>query len=165
MVMEQTPSQLNWMPQNPQMRPGRIRLQSMQAIAHGADGVLYFQWRQSKAGSEKFHSAIVPHEGSEHGRIFQQVAQIGAELERLSYDVAGSRITSQVAILMDWQNWWAVEYQPGPSDQLHYWEEIKSHYHALHRLNVAVDIVSPDDDLTRIPTCGCSSPLYASTGM
>ena len=121
----------------------------MQAIAHGADGVLYFQWRQSKAGSEKFHSAIVPHEGSEHGRIFQQVAQIGAELERISYDVVGSRITSQVAILMDWQNWWAVEYRPGPSDQLHYWEEIKSHYYALHRLNVAVDIVSPDDDLTR----------------
>ena len=72
--MEQTPSQLNWMPQNPHMRPGRIRLQSMQAVAHGADGVLYFQWRQSQAGSEKFHSAIVSHEGSEHGRIFRQTA-------------------------------------------------------------------------------------------
>jgi len=147
MVMEQTPSQLNWMPQNPHMRPGRLRLQSMQAIAHGADGVMYFQWRQSKSGSEKFHSAIVPHEGSEHGRIFQQAAQIGAELERLSHEVVGSRITSQVAILMDWQNWWAVEYQPGPSDRLRYWEQVKSHYHALHRFNVSVDIVSPDDDL------------------
>jgi len=148
MVMEQSPSQLNWMPQNPHMRPGRIRLQSMQAIAHGADGIMYFQWRQSKSGSEKFHSAIVPHEGSEHGRIFQQAAQIGSELERLSHNVVGSRITSRVAILMDWQNWWAVEYQPGPSDRLRYWEQIKSHYHALHRFNVAVDIVSPDDDLS-----------------
>jgi len=148
MVMEQTPSQLNWMPQNPHMRPGRLRLQSMQAIAHGADGVMYFQWRQSKSGSEKFHSAIVPHEGSEHGRIFQQVAQIGAELERLSHEVVGSCFTSQVAILMDWQNWWAVEYQPGPSDRLRYWEQIKSHYQALHRFNVAVDFVSPDGDLS-----------------
>lgn len=148
LVMEQTPSQLNWMPQNPHMRPGRLRLQSMQAIAHGADGIMYFQWRQSKAGSEKFHSAIVPHEGSEHGRIFRQVTQIGVELERISHDVVGSRITSHVAILMDWQNWWAVEYQPGPSNRLQYWEEIKSHYHALHRCNVAVDIVSPDDDLS-----------------
>jgi beta-galactosidase len=147
-VMEQTPGQLNWMPQNPHMRPDRIRLQSMQAVAHGADGIMYFQWRQSKAGSEKFHSAIVPHEGSEHGRIFQQAAQIGAELERLSHVVVGSRIKAQVAILMDWQNWWAVEYQPGPSDRLQYWEQIKSHYHALHRLNVAVDIVSPDGDLS-----------------
>ncbi len=148
LVMEQTPSQVNWRPQNPQMRPGRTRLQSLQAIAHGADGVLYFQWRQSKAGSEKFHSAIVPHEGSEHGRIFQQVAQIGAEIERISHEVVGSRITSQVAVLMDWQNWWAVEYLPGPSDRLQYWEEIKAYYHALHRYNVPVDIVSPDDDLS-----------------
>ncbi len=148
MVMEQTPGQVNWMPQNPHMRPGRIRLQSMQAIAHGADGIMYFQWRQSKAGSEKFHSAIVPHEGSEHGRVFQQAAQIGAELERLSHEVVGSRIKAQVAILMDWQNWWAVEYQPGPSDRLHYWEQIKSYYHALHRLNVAVEIISPDSDLS-----------------
>jgi beta-galactosidase len=119
----------------------------MQAIAHGADGIMYFQWRQSKAGSEKFHSAIVPHEGSEHGRIFQQASQIGLELERLSPVVVGSRITAQVAILMDWQNWWVVEYQPGPSDQLHYWEHIRAYYHALHQLNVAVDIVSPDSDL------------------
>jgi len=147
MVMEQTPSQLNWMPQNPQMRPGRIRLQSLQAVARGADGVMYFQWRQSKAGAEKFHSAVVPHEGSEHGRIFQQAARIGAELQQLSPDVVGSRITAQVAILMDWQNWWAVEYLPGPSDRLRYWEQIKAYYHALHRLNVAVDVVMPDSDL------------------
>ncbi len=147
LVMEQTPSQLNWMPQNPHMRPGRIRLQSMQAIAHGADGVLYFQWRQSQAGSEKFHSAIVPHEGNEHGRIFQQVAQIGGELEQISEEVVGSRITAQVAILIDWQNWWAVEYLPGPSDQLHYWDEIKTYYRVLHHFNVPVDFVSPDNDL------------------
>ncbi|HYX50761.1 MAG TPA: beta-galactosidase trimerization domain-containing protein, partial [Ktedonobacteraceae bacterium] len=62
--------------------------------------------------------------------------------------MVGSRITSHVAILMDWQNWWAVEYQPGPSDRLRYWEEIKSHYQALHRSNIAVDIVSPNDDLS-----------------
>ncbi|GAC1477596.1 MAG: beta-galactosidase [Ktedonobacteraceae bacterium] len=148
LVMEQTPSQLNWMPQNPHKRPGNIRLQSHQAVAHGADGILYFQWRQSKAGAEKFHSAIVPHEGSEHGRIFQQAAQIGAELKQLTPDVVGSRVSSQVAMLMDWHNWWAVEYLPGPSDRLHYWEQIKTYYRALHRLNVSLDIVSPGSDLS-----------------
>jgi len=149
LVMEQSPSQVNWMPQNPHKRPGRMRLQSYQAVAHGADGVLFFQWRQSKAGAEKFHSAVVPHEGSEHGRIFQQVAQMGSELQKLSPVVVGSRISAQVAILMDWQNWWAVEYLPGPSDRLRYREQIKSYYHALHRLNVAVDIVSPESDLSQ----------------
>jgi beta-galactosidase len=147
LVMEQTPGQVNWMRQNPQKRPGNIRLQNFQALAHGADGDMYFQWRQSQAGAEKFHSAIVPHEGSEHGRIFQQVARIGEELERISPDIVGSRVHAQVAILLDWQNWWAIEYVPGPSDRLHYWEQIKAYYRPLHRLNVALDIVPPDSDL------------------
>ncbi len=148
LVMEQSPSQVNWMPQNPHKRPGRMRLHSMQAVAHGADGVLFFQWRQSQAGAEQFHSAVVPHEGSEHGRIFQQAAQVGGELKQLSADVVGSRIPAQAAILMDWQNWWAVEYRPGPSNRLNYWEQIKTYYHPLHSLNIAVDIVSPDSDLS-----------------
>lgn len=148
LVMEQSPSQVNWMPQNPHKRPGRMRLHSMQALAHGADGVLFFQWRQSKAGAEMFHSAIVPHEGTEHNRIFQQAAQVGAELQQLSPHVAGSRITAQVALLMDWHNWWAVEYVPGPSDRLRYWEQLKSYYHALHEMNVAVDVVQPESDLS-----------------
>ena len=148
LVLEQSPSQVNWMPQNPHKRPGQMRLQSYQALAHGADGVMFFQWRQSQSGAEKFHSAVVPHEGSEHGRIFQQAAQLGSELKVLSPDVVGSRITAQVAILMDWQNWWAVEYLPGPSNRLHYWEQIKAYYHPLHRLGVAVDVVSPGSDLS-----------------
>ncbi len=147
--MEQSPSQVNWMAQNPHKRPGRMRLQSYQAVAHGADGVLFFQWRQSRAGTEKLHSAVVPHEGSEQGRIFQEVAQFGSELQRLAPVIIGSHISAEVAIVMDWQNWWAVEYLPGPSDRLRYWEQIKTYYHALHRLNVAVDIVSPESDLSR----------------
>ena len=147
-VMEQTPSQVNWMPQNPHKRPGNLRLQSLQALAHGADGVMYFQWRQSLGGAEKFHSAVVSHEGSAHNRIFRQAAHIGAELHRLSPYVTGSRVPAQVALVMDWQNWWAVEYTPGPSDRLRYWECIGSWYRALHRLNVAVDFVLPDADLS-----------------
>jgi beta-galactosidase len=89
----------------------------------------------------------VPHEGSEHGRIFQQAAQLGVELKRLAPGVAGARVPAQAAIVMDWQNWWAVEYLPGPSDRLHYWEQIKTYYHPLHALNISVDIVPPDSDL------------------
>ena len=149
LVMEQSSSQVNWMAQNPHKRPGRMRLHSMQALAHGADGVLFFQWRQSQAGSEMFHSAVVSHEGSEHTRIFQQVAQVGGELERLSSTVANARVHADVALLMDWQNWWAVEYLPGPSNRLRYWEHLKTYYHALHDQNLAVDVVAPDSDLSQ----------------
>ena len=148
LMMEQTPGQVNWMPQNPQKRPGNSRLQNLQAIAHGADGTLYFQWRQSRAGAEKFHSAIVPVDGNEQSRIFRQAAQIGAELAKIAPAVVGSRVQAQVAILVDWQNWWAVEYLPGPSDRLHYWEQLQNCYRALHRLNVAVAMVQSDSDLS-----------------
>jgi beta-galactosidase len=90
----------------------------------------------------------VTHEGNEHTRIFQQAAQLGAELKQLSPHVIGTRIPAQVALLMDWQNWWAVEYLPGPSDRLHYWEQIKTYYEPLHNLKVAVDVVQPDGDLS-----------------
>ncbi|HLZ57120.1 MAG TPA: beta-galactosidase [Ktedonosporobacter sp.] len=148
LVMEQSPSQVNWMPQNPHKRPGRMRLHSMQAVAHGADGVMFFQWRQSAAGAEKFHSAVVTHDGSEHSRIFQQAAQVGAELQRITPSVIGSRVKAQVAILMDWQNWWDVEYLPGPSNRLNYWEQLNTYYAALHSRNIAVDIVAPESDLS-----------------
>jgi len=149
LVMEQSPSQVNWQPQNPHKRPGRMRLHSLQALAHGADGVLFFQWRQSQAGAEQFHSAMVSHEGSEHTRIFQQVAQVGTDLQRLSPDVVGSQVPAQVALVMDWQNCWAVEYLPGPSNRLHYWEQLLTYYRAFHKFNIAVDVVSPDSDLSK----------------
>jgi len=149
LVMEMSPSQVNWMAQNPQKRPGQLRLHIMQAIAHGANGTMFFQWRQSQAGAEQFHGAVVSHEGSEHTRIFQHVAQAGADLKRLAPEVADSRIDAQVAILLDWENWWAVEYRPGPSDRLRYWQQIGTCYRPLHQLNIAVDTVAPDSDLSK----------------
>ncbi len=149
MVMEQSPSQVNWMEQNPQKRPGQMRLHALQAIARGADGMMFFQWRQSLSGAEKYHAAVVTHDGNEHTRIFRQAAQVGAELATLAPEVADSRIQADVAILMDWQSWWAVEYQPGPSNRVRYIEQIADYYHALHRLNVAIDIVEPTADLSR----------------
>lgn len=148
-MMEQSPGQVNWMAQNPHKRPGNSRLQNMQAIAHGADGVMYFQWRQSQAGAEKFHSAIVSHGGAEETRIFRQATRIGSDLARISPEVVGARVQALAAILMDWQNWWAVEYLPGPSDRLRYWEQIQAWYRSLHRLNVPVDIAQPDGDLSK----------------
>lgn len=149
MVMEQSPSEVNWRAQNPQKRPGQMRLHTLQAIAHGADGMMFFQWRQSRAGAEKYHAAIVTHEGNEHSRIFRQSAQVGEELERIAPVVTGTRFTSQVAIVLDWENWWCVEYLPAPSDRVRYMDLIYTYYRAFHQMNVAVDIVHPSSDISK----------------
>lgn len=139
LLMEQTPGQVQWHPENPLKRPGVMRLQSYQALAHGSNSLLFFQWRQSRAGEEMYHSAIVSHAGHEHTRVFQEVAHLGAELLSV-------RLHARVALLMSWPNWWAVENQHVPS-RLNYLEELQEYHRALWKRNLTVDIISPDDAL------------------
>ncbi len=151
-LMEQTPSQVQWMPQNPLKRPGMMRLLSYQAIAHGADAIQYFQWRQSRGSAEMYHGAIVSHAGHEHTRVFREVAALGEELQMLSegmgQGILGARVPARVALIVSWPNWWNVEFLPGPSDQLRYLDEGQLYYRALWKEHIAVDIVPPDADLS-----------------
>lgn len=149
MLMEQTPSQQNWQPYNMLKRPGVLRLLSYQALAHGADTVLYFQLRRSIAGVEKFHGALIEHAGHENTRVFRECARIGSELKNFSDKILDSRVDSKIAIMFDWANWWAVELSSGPSVDLKYFEQVNKYYKALYDMNMSVDIVKPDADLSK----------------
>jgi beta-galactosidase len=151
LLMEQAPSAVNWRAQNAAKSPGQMRAWSYQSIARGADGVLFFQWRQSAAGSEKFHSGLVPHAGTDT-RVWREVEQLGAELvalsERTGDDaVAGTRVPSSVAIALDWDSWWAVE-QPASPTTVWYVEVLFAWHRALSSLGLAVDFVRAQDDLS-----------------
>ncbi|MBJ7898291.1 beta-galactosidase, partial [Bacillus atrophaeus] len=91
LVMESTPSLVNWHDVNKVKHKGMAHLSAMQAIAHGSDSVLYFQWRQGRGASEKFHGAVVDHSGHEHTRVFQEVADLGKQLQQLQ-PVAGTSV-------------------------------------------------------------------------
>ncbi len=148
MLMEQTPSQQNWQAHNALKRPGVMRLWSYQAMAHGADAVMYFQWRRSRGATEKYHGAVVEHEGTSRPRVFQEVAQIGRELESLGTKTLGGRVAARAAVLFDWDNWWAIEYSSGPSVDLKYVPQCLAHFRALHGLGIPTDVVSPGADLS-----------------
>ncbi len=107
LLMESTPSQVNWQPVNKLKRPGVHLLSSLQAVAHGADSVMYFQWRKSRGSAEKFHGAVVDHYGKEDTRVFREVAQLGDILSRLD-GVVGTVPQSRVALLYDCENSWAI---------------------------------------------------------
>jgi len=147
LLMEQAPSQTQWQPYNPLKRPGVMRLQSLQAVARGADAIMYFQWRQSRGSFEKYHGAIVSHAGTPETRVFGEVAALGAELAGLGEGILGGRLPARVALIFSWPNWWNVEFQPGPSSAIDYPDEARRYYRALWERNVAVDVVSPDRDL------------------
>lgn len=148
-LAEQTPSSQNWQPYNLLKRPGVMRLLSYQALARGADTVMFFQMRQSKAGVEKLHGAVISHAGHERTRVFGECAQLGAELKNIGASLLDSRVTAKVAVMFDWDNWWAVELSSGPSRDLQYLDQVEKYYHALWKLNVPVDIVRPDSDLSK----------------
>ncbi len=149
LLMEQTPSSQNWQPVNALKRPGVLRQWSYLAVAHGADAVMYFQWRRSRGGWEKFHSGVVDHAGREDTRVFREVAQIGAELHTLGDSIVGATTNAKIAIMYDWDNRWAIENGSGPVIDKRYVATVIKHYRALYRKNIAVDMVFPDSDFSK----------------
>lgn len=148
MLMEQTPSQQNWQPYNSLKKPGQMRAQSYQTIAHGADTIQYFQLRRSVGACEKFHGAVIEHVGHEDTRVFRETAALGAELAQLS-DIIGTQTQAQVAVIFDWDNYWALEYTSGPTVDLKYVEQIHRYYRYFYEQNIAVDLVPVDADLSK----------------
>ena len=147
-LMEQATVKVNWRERNVPKKPGQMRLWSHGAVAHGADGIMFFQWRASKAGAEKFHSAMVPHVKPEDSRSWREVKQLGAELEKLDR-LLGARGAAQVAILLDWESWWALELDSRPSTAVRMLDGVYSFYKPLFEANVPVDFAHPEADLSQ----------------
>ncbi|ADU29457.1 beta-galactosidase [Evansella cellulosilytica] len=149
MLMEQTPSQQNWQPYNALKRPGVMRLWSYQALAHGADTIMFFQLRRSIGACEKFHGAVIEHVGHENTRVFRETSQLGKEIQKLSDSFIDSRTNARVAIVYDWENRWAIDLSSGPSVSLDYVNEVHKYYAALYERNIPVDMVSVEEDISK----------------
>ncbi len=149
MLMEQTPSQQNWQPYNSLKKPGQMRAQSWQTVAHGGDTIQFFQLRRSVGGCEKFHGAVIGHAGSDQTRVFREVAQLGEELNRIGDSIIGSKTESKVGIMFDWDNYWALEYTSGPNKDLKYVDQITRYYEYFYSKNISVDLIPVDADFSR----------------
>ena len=147
-LMEQTPGVSNWHIYCKLKRPGVMRLWSYEAVAHGADTVMFFQMRRSKGACEKYHSGVIEHVGTDDTRVFREITALGAELDKLQGVTLGARAKSDVAIVFDWDNWWAAELSAGPSKLINYTKEVSFYYRAFFQQNISVDFVSVEDDLS-----------------
>jgi beta-galactosidase len=147
MLMEQTPSSQNWQAVNALKRPDQMRLWSYLAVAHGADSVMYFQWRRGRGGQEKLHGAVVAHAGHEDTRVFTEVSQLGGELERLEDQVLGAGVDARIALVFDWENWWTLDTTSGPIKEKEYPETVFQHYRAFWQRNIPVHVVGTEVDL------------------
>ena len=146
LLMETTPSMTNWTEAAKPKPPGMHAAGCLQAIAHGADSIQYFQWRKSRGGFEKFHGAVIGHSGHEHTRVFRETEELGALLKRAE-EIAGAENPCKTAILYDWENRWAVEGSIGPRKEKGYEETVREHYAGLRRWGVNVDFIDEEQPL------------------
>jgi beta-galactosidase len=146
LLMESATSAVNWQPVNRVKQPGELLLDSLRHVARGADAVAFFQWRASRAGAEKFHSALVPHAGPD-SELFRAVVGLGTALAKLG-EVAGSRVQADVALLFDYEAWWACDLDSHPSTELRYIDAVQRWHAAVTGLGATVDVVHPSADLS-----------------
>ena len=147
LLMESCPGPTNWQSVSKLKRPGMLNAASLQAIAHGADSVMYFQIRKGRGGFEKFHGALIDHYGKEDDRTYQECCQVGADLNALNI-VHFSRVKADAAVIYDWENRWAIEESKGPrNENMYYKETVEKSYYAFRKQGVNVDLIDMTQSL------------------
>ncbi|MEI6106341.1 MAG: beta-galactosidase, partial [Opitutae bacterium] len=149
LLLETTPSQVNWRPLSPLKRPGLHRTSSLLAVARGSEGVCYFQFRASRGSNEKFHSAVVNHDGGNDTRVFRDVRDLGQLFQKMQ-PLLGSRARPVIAVLHDYQNRWALQEMQSPiNQQKKYFETCLEHYTPFWSLGQGVDVPGQSADFSR----------------
>ncbi len=149
LLLESCPGATNWQEVSRLPKPGVIALQSMQAVAHGADSVQYFQIRKSLGASEKFHGALIDHYPSKDVRIFKEIQGLGEDLSKLD-DLVGANVDAKVAIIYDWENRWAIDNIQGLNEnRKEYFKMCINHYFPFWSKGIGVDAIDMEQDLDK----------------
>ncbi|MFF8609770.1 beta-galactosidase [Streptomyces sp. NPDC015346] len=149
LLLEHSTSGVNWQPRNPAKRPGEMARNSLGHVARGSEGAMFFQWRQSRRGAEKFHSAMVPHAGTD-SRVWREVVGLGADLDSLAA-LRGTRTVPDVAMVWDWHSWWAQSLEWRPTEDHEARERADTFYETLYDRHLTVDFAHPEADLSAYP--------------
>ena len=146
-VMETQPGSVNWAGVNNALDRGEVRRMAWEAVGHGAEAVSYWQWRSALGGQEQYHGSLVGPDGKPRP-IYDEVAEIGKEFQKAASAIHGTSVTSQVAILFDYDSRWAIDFQRHQKD----FDPIKylnSFYRPLRSAIQSVDIVSSSAPLSQ----------------
>jgi beta-galactosidase len=146
-VLEEQSGAGGWQTLGPAPRPGEVRLWAYQAIAHGADAIVFFRWRTARFGTEQYWHGILDHDARPRRR-YDEVKRMGEELARLGRCLAGGEIRAEVALILSYDSRFAFQGQPH-NPAFSYPGLLAAYYRALHRRNMLTDIVPPEADLSR----------------
>ncbi|MBN1219358.1 MAG: beta-galactosidase [Anaerolineae bacterium] len=147
-LIETQPNHVNWRPVNNTLNKGEGRVMAWHAVAHGAEAVLYWQWRSALGGQEQYHGTLIDPSGQPRP-FYSEVQRLGREFAKVSHLLAGATTDARVAILNDYNSRWSIQAQPHHQD-FDYVAHLVHYYKPLAALNIPVDIISADvQDLSR----------------
>lgn len=146
MLMETAVGAVNWQPLNVNRQAGELVRHAVSHIARGSDSICFFQWRASRQGSEKFHSAMVPHAGTD-SQGWRDTLELSAALKALA-PVVGSTVASRAALIFDWASWWTLDADNTPSSHVRYLDQVHAAYTAARQAGLGLDIVAAGADLS-----------------
>ena len=159
-VIEQQPGPVNWAPWNPAPLPGMVRAWTWEALAHGAECVSYFRWRQAPFAQEQMHAGLLRPDSAE-AEAAREARQVAAELQAVTGAIT---IQSPVALLFDYEAIWANQIQPQGRDYRGL-ELLIHFYSAARRLGLSVDVVHPSADLGGYQLILCPLQIFWPEGL
>lgn len=105
-VAEQQAGPAGWDKMGATPEPGQLRLWSHQAVAHGADGIIYFRFKTPSFGMEQYWYGILDHDGIPRRR-FREIKQINREFQILKEHVLEDENLYDCLIVRTYDNIWA----------------------------------------------------------
>lgn len=144
-VMETQPGSVNWAPVSNALDRGETRALAWQTIGHGADAILYWQWRSAPNGQEQYHGAIVGPDGKPLP-LYAEIKQLGDDFQAASPALAGTSPRSEVALLHTYDSRWAIDFQLHSRDYDQQ-QVLLDFYRPLESIAQSVDVIEATANL------------------
>ena len=144
-VMEQQSGACGWSKMGPTPTPGKLRLWTYQAVANGADTVVYFRWRACPFGTEEYWHGILNHDGKPNRR-YEEIAQIGQEMESLNKTLGALQPKARVAIIKSFDSEWSHSIHKHV-EGFQYDRLLLAYYKPFYEMGIAVDFVTAGENL------------------
>jgi beta-galactosidase len=127
-----------------QPEPGKVRLWTYQAVAHGGMGVNYFRWDTATFGAEEYWHGMLNHDRSK-SPAFDEMEQTVKELKGLGRELLYSEYPAETALVFDYDSSWAIAIQP-QHFALTYMGQVTTWYGSLSGSHTGIDFVAPGED-------------------
>lgn len=146
-VMETQAAFANYGTINRSLDPGQMHEMAWQAVGHGADALLYWQWRSPLNGQEQYYGMLVGPDG-EPVPAYGEANKVGTEFAKASAALAATSPVSDVALIQSYDSRWAIDFQRHHKD-FDPTQEFAAFYRPLAHIAQKLDVISPDVSLER----------------